>query len=77
MSADCFRWYDLPIGRTWESFRYLIEEYDGEVGAKAPTDSLVTDQQAEVARIAAAMADQGYCVRITEQATGKTAMVEP
>jgi hypothetical protein len=63
----CFRSYDLPSGRTWESFRFLVED----IWVASAVDECVTDDEAEVARLVAAGIAEDYDMRVTDRTTGK------
>lgn len=63
----CFRKCDLPPGRTWESYRYLVEDIWGEVAV----DECVTDDEAEVSRLVAAGIAEDYDMRVTDRVTGE------
>lgn len=59
----CWRDYELPAGRTAESFAYKVEELDYD----NVTDTLYTDDSSEAERIRSAMVSQGYSARVTRQ----------
>jgi len=59
--AKCWRDYELPTGRTPESFEYKVEEiWDGH-----PTDTLYTDDKDEAERLVNAMLSQAYDAHVT------------
>lgn len=62
----CWRSYELPAGRTWESFRYLVEDMHNDTAV----DELVTDSDAERDRLVRAGLEQGYGVRVTDRTDG-------
>jgi hypothetical protein len=63
----CFRSYDLPPGRTWESYRFLVED----IWVEAAVDECVTDDEAERDRLVAAGLEEGYDMRVTDRITGE------
>lgn len=53
----------MPVGRTWESFRYEVRErFDGNV-----TDELVTDDPDERDRMVRGIVDNGYEVDVIDR----------
>jgi len=56
-----FRDYELPEGRTAESFLFMVED----LWAGRAVDAGYTDDWAEVARLIPATLDQAYDVRVT------------
>lgn len=70
--AKCFRSYDLPPGRTWESFRYLVED----IWADVSVDEIVTDDEAERDRLVAAGLEELYDMRVTDRTTGEVTYTE-
>lgn len=66
MVSNCWRGYELPDGRTPESFAYRVDEvWDGGV-----TDTLYTDDETEADRLVAAMLSNEYAAHVTHN--GKT-----
>jgi hypothetical protein len=65
----CFREYDLPEGRTWESYRYLVED----IWVESAVDECVTDDPAERDRLVAAGLAEDYDMRVTDRVTGEVA----
>lgn len=69
----CFRSYDLPEGRMWESYRFLVEHvWDG-----STVDALVTGDETERDRLIAAGLDQAYDVRVTDRTAGEVTSTLP
>lgn len=66
-TPTCWRQYDLPAGRTWESFRYLVEH----IWAESPVDEFVTDCAKERDRLVAAAPPEAYDARATDRMTGE------
>lgn len=65
--AKTFRGYELPDGRTPESFAYKIEELD----YTNVTDTLYTDDESEVDRIIPRLIAQGYNACVTHDGVQK------
>lgn len=65
MTDKTFRHYDIPAGRTLESFAYKIEELD----YTNVTDALYTDEKSEVERIVPRLLEQGYNACVTHDGT--------
>jgi hypothetical protein len=68
---DCYRWYDLPAGRSWESFRYLIEEREAPWAGEHFIDALVTDEESERDRIVAHIVSDFHEAGVTDRVIGE------
>lgn len=66
----CFRSYDVPADRTWESYRYLVEH----VWEGTSVDEFVTDVPAERDRLVAGGLDQAYDARVTDRTAGEVTL---